>query len=84
MFLLDHLPQNLHLILSTRADPPWPLARFRARNQLIEIRAQDLRFPPDEAAEFLNRTMGLSLPVDALSVLEERTEGWIAALQLAA
>ena len=84
LFLLDHLPNNLHLIVSTRTDPPWPLARFRARNQLIEIRAQDLRFNLDEAAEFLNHTMGLSLSADALSALEERTEGWIAGLQLAA
>ncbi len=84
LFLLDHLPHNLHLIVSTRTDPPWPLARYRARNQLTEIRAQDLRFRLEEAAAFLNRTMGLSLSADALAALEERTEGWIAGLQLAA
>jgi LuxR family transcriptional regulator, maltose regulon positive regulatory protein len=84
LFLLDHLPQNLHLVISTRTDPPWPLARYRARNQLIEIRAHDLRFRLQEAAAFLNDTMGLSLSADALAALEERTEGWIAGLQLAA
>ncbi|MGW8251393.1 MAG: AAA family ATPase, partial [Anaerolineales bacterium] len=83
-FLLDHLPNNLHIIVSTRTDPPWPLARFRARNQLIEIRAQDLRFSGEEAAEFLNDTMGLNLAVDEVAALEERTEGWVAGLQLAA
>ena len=84
LFLLDHLPPNLHLILSTRTDPPWPLARYRARNQLIEIRTRDLRFTLEEAAVFLNDTMSLSLSTDVLSALEERTEGWIAGLQLAA
>jgi LuxR family maltose regulon positive regulatory protein len=83
-FLLDHNPHNLHIILSTRTDPPWSLARYRARNRLIEIRAQDLRFSKEEAAEFLNRTMDLELSVDDISALEERTEGWIAGLQLAA
>jgi LuxR family maltose regulon positive regulatory protein len=83
-FLLDHLPRNLHIIVSTRTDPPWPLARFRARNQLIEIRAQDLRFSIEEAAKFLNRTMGLNLSLEDVAALEERTEGWIAGLQLAA
>jgi LuxR family maltose regulon positive regulatory protein len=83
-FLLDHLPYNLHLIISTRIDPPWPLARFRARNQLIEIRVQDLRFRVEEAAEFLNQTMGLNLVDEEVAALEERTEGWIAGLQLAA
>jgi LuxR family maltose regulon positive regulatory protein len=84
LFLLDHLPGNLHLILSTRTDPPWPLSRYRARNQLIEIRAQELRFRLEEAAEFLHHTMGLSLSAAELAALEERTEGWIAGLQLAA
>jgi LuxR family transcriptional regulator, maltose regulon positive regulatory protein len=84
VFLLDHLPRNLHLIVSTRSDPPWPLARYRARNQLIEIRAQDLRFSTEEAAEFLNQTMELAVPAEAIAALEERTEGWIAGLQLAA
>ena len=84
LFLLDHLPNNLHIIVSTRTDPPWPLARFRARNQLTEIRAQDLRFSFGEAAEFLNRTMDLNLSTEDMAALEERTEGWVAALQLAA
>ena len=84
LFLLDHLPPNLHLILSTRTDPPWPLARYRARNQLVEIRAEELRFSVDEAVEFLNRTMGLELSVPEVEALETRTEGWVAGLQLAA
>jgi LuxR family maltose regulon positive regulatory protein len=84
LFLLDHLPDNLYIVVSTRIDPPWPLARYRARNQLIEIRAQDLRFSIEEATEFLNRTMNLDLSADDVAALEERTEGWIAGLQLAA
>jgi LuxR family maltose regulon positive regulatory protein len=84
LFLLDHLPHNLHLVVSTRSDPPWPLARFRARNQIIEIRAQELRFRVEESAQFLNRTMGLNLSVEEVAALEERTEGWAAGLQLAA
>lgn len=83
-FLLEHLPRNLHLIISTRIDPPFPLARFRARNQLIEIRARDLRFSSDEAATFLNRTMGLQLSAEEVAALGARTEGWIVGLQLAA
>jgi LuxR family transcriptional regulator, maltose regulon positive regulatory protein len=83
-FMLDHLPNKLHIVLSTRVDPPWPLARFRARNQLIELRATDLRFTTEEAAAFLNRTAGLNLSTENLAALEARTEGWIAGLQLAA
>jgi LuxR family maltose regulon positive regulatory protein len=83
-FLLDHLPDNLHLVISTRLDPPWSLARFRARAQLIEIRAADLRFTTDEAAAFLNQVMGLDLGAEDIAALEARTEGWIASLQLAA
>ncbi|RPI30283.1 MAG: hypothetical protein EHM70_14290 [Chloroflexota bacterium] len=83
-FLLDHLPANVHIVLSTRVDPPWPLARFRARNQLIEIRAQELRFTTEEAAAFLNQTTGLDLSADDIAALEARTEGWAAGLQLAA
>ena len=82
-FLLDHLP-NLHLVLSTRADPPLPLARLRARGQLTELRAQDLRFTPEEAAAFLNQIMGLALSPEDIAALETRTEGWIAGLQMAA
>ncbi|MCC6147218.1 MAG: hypothetical protein IT308_06575 [Anaerolineaceae bacterium] len=83
-FLLDHLPGKLHVLISTRIDPPWSLARFRARNQLVEIRAQDLRFTTEEAAAFLNKVMGLHLKSEDTVALEERTEGWIAGLQLAA
>ncbi|MCB8987854.1 MAG: hypothetical protein H6661_08920 [Ardenticatenaceae bacterium] len=83
-FLLDHLPQNLHVVVSTRVDPPWPLARYRARNRLVEIRAQDLRFSREEIAVFLKQTMGLALPVEDVAALETRTEGWAAGLQLAA
>ena len=83
-FLLDHLPPQMHLIITTREDPNLPLARLRARNQLTELRAADLRFTPAEAADFLNRTMGLNLSTDDIAALETRTEGWIAGLQLAA
>src|SRR5262249_15155892 len=83
-FLLDHLPPRLHLVIASRTDPPLPLARLRARNQLTEIRADDLRFGPDEAAAFLNDVMGLGLAATDVSALEARTEGWIAGLQLAA
>lgn len=83
-FLLDHIPDNLHLVLSTRVDPPWQLARFRACDQLIEIRAADLRFTSEETAAFLNQVMGLNLSMEEMVALEVRTEGWIASLQLAA
>ncbi len=83
-FLLDHLPYNLHIVIGSRTDPPWPLARYRARNQLVEIRAQELRFQLDEVTDFLNRTMGLQLSAEEVAALEERTEGWIAGLHLAA
>ena len=82
--MLAHLPTGVHLILATRADPPLPLARLRARGQLLELRAADLRFTTDEAAAFLRDAMGLDLPVGAISALETRTEGWAAGLQLAA
>ncbi len=83
-FLLEHLPGNLHILVSTRVDPPWPLARFRARGQLVEIRASDLRFSVEEAAAFLNRLMKLNLTIEDVQALDTRTEGWIAGLQLAA
>jgi LuxR family maltose regulon positive regulatory protein len=83
-FLLDHLPDNVHIILSTRSDPAWPLARLRASGQLVEIRADDLRFTTEEATQFLNRTMGLNLSATDVVALEARTEGWAAGLQLAA
>ena len=83
-FLLDHLPPRMHLVITGRADPPLPLARLRGRGELTEVRAADLRFTPEEAAAFLNEAMGLDLPARDVSVLEARTEGWIAGLQLAA
>jgi LuxR family maltose regulon positive regulatory protein len=82
-FMLEHLPANLHLVIATRADPALPLARLRARGDLIEIRAVDLRFTPDEASAFLNGVMTLGLTAQDVAVLEGRTEGWIAAIQLA-
>ncbi|HSL31519.1 MAG TPA: LuxR C-terminal-related transcriptional regulator [Anaerolineales bacterium] len=83
-FLLEHLPPQLHLVISTRQDPDLPLARLRVRGQLTELRAADLRFTSAEAAEFLNQVMGLNLLAEHISALEDRTEGWIAGLQLAA
>ena len=83
-FLLDHLPPHLHLVISTRADPPLHLARLRARDQLIELHESDLRFTLAEAVLFLNETMNLSLTPEQIMALETRTEGWIAGLQLAA
>ena len=83
-FLLDHLPPQMHLVIASREDPQLPLARLRARGQLTELRASDLRFSPAEAAEFLNRMMGLNLRDAVIAALEARTEGWIAGLQLAA
>ena len=83
-FLLDHLPPRLHLVIASRTDPPLPLARLRGRGELAEIRAADLRFTPGEAAAYLNEVMGLVLTAADVASLEGRTEGWIAALQLAA
>jgi LuxR family transcriptional regulator, maltose regulon positive regulatory protein len=83
-FLLDHLPPRLHVVIASRADPALPLARMRARGELAEIRAAELRFTAAEAAAYLNEVMGLQLTVQDVTALEGRTEGWIAALQLAA
>src|SRR3712207_2120202 len=83
-FLLEHLPPQLHLVISSREDPHLPLARLRARGQLTELRAADLRFTASEAAEFLKGVMGLSVSAEEIAALETRTEGWIAGLQLAA
>ena len=83
-FLLDHLPARMHLVIASRSDPPLPLARLRGRGELTELRAADLRFTPVEAAVFLNDAMGLDLSAADVAVLETRTEGWIAGLQLAA
>ncbi len=83
-FLLEHLPSGVHTVIVTRADPPLPIARLRARGELNELRQADLRFTPDEAAEFLQRIMGLRLTDRDIAVLSSRTEGWIAGLQMAA
>jgi len=83
-FLLDNLPPQMHLVLAGRSDPPWPLARLRARREMIELRASDLRFTSGETAAFLNEVMGLSLSPADVFLLEARTEGWIAGLQMAA
>jgi LuxR family transcriptional regulator, maltose regulon positive regulatory protein len=82
--LLDRLPSNVHLVIASRIDPPLPLARLRARGQITEINATDLSFAPEEAGAFLRDTMGLNLSAEDVDALEERTEGWIAGLQLAA
>jgi LuxR family maltose regulon positive regulatory protein len=84
VYLLDNAPPQLHLAVAGRADPPWPLARVRARGELTEVRASDLRFTPDEAAAFLNDLMGLGLSAQDIDVLGSRTEGWVAGLQMAA
>ncbi len=84
VFLVDHLPDNLHLVLASRADPPLPLPRLRARGHLIELRQNDLCFSAEEAAVFLNDLMGLDLSPDEVAALESRTEGWVAGLQMAA
>ncbi|MEJ2208084.1 MAG: LuxR C-terminal-related transcriptional regulator [Anaerolineae bacterium] len=83
-FLLEHMPPQMHLVIATRDDPHLPLARLRARQQLTELRASDLRFSSSEAALFLNQGMGLDLSAEDIAALERRTEGWIAGLQLAA
>jgi LuxR family maltose regulon positive regulatory protein len=83
-FIIDHIPGNMHILMTTRVDPPLSVARLRARDQLTEIRAHDLRFSADEAAAFLTQVMGLELSVEQVARLEARTEGWIAGLQIAA
>lgn len=83
-YLLEHSPRQLHIVIATREDPLIPLARLRARCQLTELRAADLRFSPSETIEFLNQVMELDLSTEDIVALEDRTEGWIAGLQLAA
>ena len=83
-FLVENLPSHVHLVVSSRSDPALPLARLRARGELVEIRAADLRFTAEEAAAYLNDVMNLALTPQDVASLERRTEGWIAALQLAA
>ena len=84
IFLLDNLPPQVTLAMTTRADPPLPLSRLRARGELVEVRAADLRFTADEAEVFLNKVMALQLESELVAALEARTEGWAAGLQLAA
>ena len=83
-YLLEHMPPQMHLAILTRTDPPLPLARLRARGQMLDIRADQLRFTLAEIAAFLNEAMDLTLSASDLSAMEKRTEGWIAGLQLAA
>jgi len=83
-FLLERLPPQLHLVIATRADPPLPLPRLRARDQMIELRLSDLRFTPDEAEAFLNQAMRLGISSDDAAILAARTEGWVTGLQMAA
>lgn len=84
MFLLEHLPSSLHLFIAGRIDPPLPLARLRIREHIIEIRDTDLRFTKTEASTLFRETLHLPLSERDVLALEERTEGWIAGLQLAA
>ncbi|MBE9046376.1 helix-turn-helix transcriptional regulator [Pleurocapsales cyanobacterium LEGE 10410] len=83
-FLLSHLPPQVHLIVASRADPPLSLARMRSHGELTELRVSDLQFTPEEAAAFLSQVMGLEISAGEVAALEQRTEGWIAGLQLAA
>jgi LuxR family maltose regulon positive regulatory protein len=82
-FFVDHLPPAVHLVIATREDPPLALPRLRARGELTEVRAADLRFTADEAARFFAESLGLRLPTEQVATLVERTEGWAAGLQLA-
>ncbi|MFP4440422.1 MAG: LuxR C-terminal-related transcriptional regulator [Chloroflexaceae bacterium] len=82
-YFIGHQPAHVHLVLTTRADPPLPLARLRARGQMTEIRARDLRFTPEEAHQFFAGALSLPLAAEALQALDERTEGWAAGLHLA-
>jgi len=82
--ILEAQPSQMHLVISTRSDPPWPLARWRARGELTEIRLQDLRFTIDETSILLNEVLGIPLPMEDIKRLDARTEGWVAGLQMAA
>jgi len=84
VFLLEHLPPQMHMAILTRSDPPFPLARLRARGDLLEIRAKDLRFSYEDAKAFLNNMVGVQLSDGDIQILLDRTEGWITGLQLAA
>lgn len=84
VFLLEHMPPHMHLVILTRSDPPFPLARYRARGELLEIRIKDLRFSSDATTVLLNDLAGLGLTDESIQTLLDRTEGWITGLQLAA
>jgi LuxR family maltose regulon positive regulatory protein len=84
LFLLDHMPPQMHMIVSSRSDPPWPLSRLKVYGEILEIRSQEMRFTMQEAATFLNDMMGLELSAENIAALEKRTEGWIVGLQMAA
>jgi LuxR family maltose regulon positive regulatory protein len=84
VYLLDHVPPNLHLVVQTRADPPFRLPHLRVRGAMTEIRDRDLRFTAEEMTAFLNSVHGLNLPTEQIAALESRTEGWPAGIQLAA
>ncbi len=83
-FLVEHQPDQLHLVIATREDPPLPLARLRARGQIVELRQSDLQFTPKETSEFVRRVAQVELSVGEIDILHRHTEGWIAGLQLAA
>ena len=83
-FLLDHMPAHFHLIIATRVDPPFPLARFHVRGELVELRAAELRFTGEEATAFLLQSAGIPLTIEDITALNRSTEGWAAGLQLAA
>ncbi|HEX8727964.1 MAG TPA: AAA family ATPase, partial [Ktedonobacterales bacterium] len=84
VFLIEHAPALLHLLIATRSTPAFPMARLRAQGRIAELDAADLRFSADEAGRFMHETMRVTLPPEQLAHLEERTEGWVAGLQLAA
>ena len=84
IYLLEHLPSQVSVVMTSREDPPFPLARFRGRGQLEEIRADDLRFTAEEVGQYLTQMLGIKLTAEQVSNLEARTEGWVAGLQLAA
>ena len=84
MFLLDNLPPNTHLVMTTRRDPPLPLARLRVRRDLIEIREQHLRFTDEEAILFFQQAGNLEIDIETAQELRKRTEGWVSGLQMAA
>lgn len=83
-FLLERLPPQMHVVIATRSDPALSLARLRARDQMVEIRAAELRFTQNETTNFLTNSMSLDIDPHQVNILTERTEGWITGLQLAA